>query len=109
MAMLLQQGLRGQGAAGGAGRARTRRVRATHPAMRRRVRLGEWFFPSGQSMVACLEPDRRDGLRYATCAWDAPPPLRPDDLVHYLVVVRPALIRRAQEFLETPGRVLVLT
>jgi excisionase family DNA binding protein len=72
--------------AAGSGRARPGRVRAAHSAMRRRTCLGEWRFPSGQT-----------------------PPLRPDDLVHYLAVVRPALIRRAQEYLEVPGHVLVLT
>ena len=76
--------------------------------MSERVRLGKWGFPGGNNVTAFLEPDAGDGVRHATSEWDSPPPLGASDERHYLTVVLPALTRRAQEYLERPGRALVL-
>jgi hypothetical protein len=72
--------------------------------MSARVRLGSWTCPSGNNVVAFVEPDTGDGVRHATLAWDTPPPLGEADLVFYLAVVLPAVTRRIQEYLERPCR-----
>jgi len=76
--------------------------------MSARVRLGVWVFPSGNRTTAFLEPDTGNGVRQATCEWDSPPPLSVADESYYLVIVLPALTKRAQEYLERPERALVL-
>jgi hypothetical protein len=73
-----------------------------------RISLGVWTFPSGNRVAVYLEPDAGDGVRQATCEWDSSPPLSVADESYYLVIVLPPLTRRAQEYLERPGRALVL-
>jgi hypothetical protein len=76
--------------------------------MSARVRLGDWTCPSGNNVVAFVEPDTGDGVRRVALAWDNPPPLGAADLVYYLAVILPAVTRRAQEYLERPGRALAV-
>ena len=76
--------------------------------MSARVQLGAWTFPSGNRVDVYLEPDAGGGERHATCEWNSPPPLSADDERYYLAVVLPSLTRQAQEYLERPGRALVL-
>ena len=73
-----------------------------------RIRLGSWAFPTGNRVEVYLESDAGSGWRQATCEWDSPPPLTAADELHYLTLVLPALTRRAQEYLETPGPALVV-
>jgi hypothetical protein len=73
-----------------------------------RYRLGRWVFPSGNFLDAYVEPDDGARERRATCEWESPPPLSVADESYYLVIVLPALTRRAQEYLERPGRAMVL-
>ena len=67
---------------------------------RRRERLGS-------RAVAFLESGTGN-VREATCEWDSSPPLSVADESYYLVIVLPALTKRAQEYLERPERALVL-
>ncbi len=76
--------------------------------MSARVRIGTWTFPSGNHADVYLAPDPGDGARRATCEWASAPPLSVEDEWHYLAVVLPALTRQAQEYLERPGRAMVL-
>jgi hypothetical protein len=73
-----------------------------------RVRLGDWTSPSGNNVVAFVEPDTGDGVRHLALAWDTSPPLCESALIFYLVVVLPAATRRAREYLERPGSAVVV-
>jgi hypothetical protein len=74
----------------------------------RRHTLGSWAFPSGNHVDVYVEGDDGGRERRATCEWDSPPPLSVADESYYLVIVLPALTRRAQEYLERPGQAMVL-
>jgi hypothetical protein len=73
----------------------------------KRVRLGAWTLPSGNRCRAFILPGA--GVRELAVEWSTSPPLRVDDRAFYEVVVRPAIIRRYQEYTEQPGEVLVIT
>jgi hypothetical protein len=73
-----------------------------------RVSLGAWTSPSENYGDVYLEPDVGGRWRCATCEWASPPPLSVEDELYYLMIVLPALTRRAQEFLERPGPALML-
>jgi hypothetical protein len=73
-----------------------------------RAYLGSWRTPTGNSVDVFVRADDRQGVRVVDCEWQSGPPLPFDDEFYYLVVVRPAIIRRAQEYLESPGGALVL-
>jgi len=49
-----------------------------------------------------------DGLGRLELGWDAPPPLCKADLLDYTKTILPAIIRRAQEYLEVVRPVLVV-
>jgi hypothetical protein len=75
-----------------------------------RVKLGSWICPSGNSVDVFFRRDATNaGLDYVDHEWDEPPPLRPEDQVYYIAVVRPAVIRLIQEYTERLGHVLVVT
>jgi hypothetical protein len=74
----------------------------------RRTPLGDWTCPSGNNVVAYYR-ELRPGQAVRDLEWDAPPPLSPADELYYLAVIRPAIVRRAQEYLERPGRAMVAT
>ena len=76
--------------------------------MNARVRLGSWGYPSGNSVDVYLEPGDRAGVRHLALEWDDPPPLCTADLVHYLVVILPAVARRSAEYLEKVGPAVVV-
>ncbi len=69
--------------------------------------LGEWKFPSGNHLAASIQTNA-EGVRLVVCAWDDPPPLSARDRIFYHSVALPEIIRRAQEYLETPGAALAL-
>ncbi len=71
--------------------------------------IGTWRCPSGNTVEARLETDDGSGVRRITLAWDSAPPLRPDDEVYYLTIIRPAIIERTREYLESPSTTLVLS
>ncbi len=70
----------------------------------KRLRLGSWICPSGNSCDAYLR-----GELHVDFEWDSPPPLLPADEIYYLGVILPAVTRLTQEYLERPGRALVIT
>jgi hypothetical protein len=71
--------------------------------------LGAWDCPSGNNVEAWITTHGPD-LGEITMAWDTPPPLRAEDELYYVGVIRPAVIRLAAEYLERPcRRALVLT
>ena len=71
----------------------------------RPTKLGTWTCPSGNSVDICLVGD--GVLRQIQCAWDRRP-LSVEDELFYTIEILPALTRRAQEYLERPGRALVV-
>lgn len=73
-----------------------------------RVRLGAWTCRSGNSVDVYLGADRGDGPRPLELEWDSPPPLTAADQLDYGLKILPAVIRRAQEYLETPGPAVVV-
>ena len=72
-----------------------------------RVRIGSWTCRSGNSVDVFAHP-ADDGVRCVTLEWDSPPPLSDADYADYVTGILPALTRRLQEYLERPGRALVL-
>jgi hypothetical protein len=72
-----------------------------------RIRLGSWRCPSGNSCDVFHRSG--PGVGHLDFEWDSPPPLTPADHVYYVLVIRPAVLRLAQEYLERPGRVIVAT
>ena len=58
-----------------------------------KLRLGSWDFPSGNNCEVNLERDT-EGVIHLWLAWNAPPPLSPQDDTHYMAVVIPALIEK---------------
>ncbi len=75
--------------------------------MSRPPRLGGWMCPSGNSVdVYLLAGD--GSLRHVMFEWDAPPPLIVADELYYIGIILPAVTRRVQEYLEKPGRALVV-
>jgi hypothetical protein len=73
----------------------------------KRIRLSTWTLPSGNRCTAFLGPGE-GAVREATVEWTTAPPLRVDDRAFYEVVIRPAIIRRFQEYSEQLGDVLVI-
>jgi hypothetical protein len=73
-----------------------------------RVRLGDWTCPSGNNVVA-YHRAIGNGLAVLDLEWDCPPPLRDEDFGYYIAVIRPAIVRRAQEYSESVGAALVIT
>jgi hypothetical protein len=71
-----------------------------------RIRIGSWACRSGNSVDVFVHPD--DGIRHVTLEWDSPPPLSDADYADYVTGILPAMTRRLQEYLERPGRALVL-
>jgi hypothetical protein len=71
---------------------------------RARVRLGDWTCPSGNNVVAYIEP----GAGRLDCQWDSPPPLSPDDQAHYDTVVGPAIMECARQHLGLAGPALTV-
>jgi hypothetical protein len=71
----------------------------------KRVRLGTWTCPAGNNVVVSLAGER--AVRRIECAWDRYPLSAEDELV-YTIEILPAITRRVQEYLEKPGRTLVL-
>jgi hypothetical protein len=49
-----------------------------------------------------------DKISSLAFAWDAPPPLRPEDEIYYRAVIRPSVIRRVAEYEERLGAALVV-
>jgi hypothetical protein len=82
---------------------------ATSAAMRKDVLLGRWTCPSGNSCDVYLTPPTEGAIRQVHFAWDVAPPLAAADEIYYLTIIRPAVMRRAQEYLEIPGGVAVVT
>jgi hypothetical protein len=72
-----------------------------------RVSLGSWRCRSGNSIDVFVE-SVEDGVRHVTLEWDSPPPLSDADYADYVTGILPAMTRRLQEYLERPGRALVL-
>ena len=73
-----------------------------------RVSLGCWRLPaSGQRVRVFLCRDDRSGTRVIEFEWTGSGP-RACDERFYSAVIRPAVIRRAQEYLEQPGQALVI-
>lgn len=72
------------------------------------IKVGSWAFPSGNSVDVTFQRGA-DGLGHIRFWWDNPPPLEIGDLHFYLNLIRPEVIRRVQQYLEQPGRVLVVT
>jgi len=70
-------------------------------------RLGSWTCPSGDSCDVVLVP--KGDTVAVEVRWNEAPPLRLEDAVFYVGVIRPAIVRLAQEYLECPGRALVVT
>jgi hypothetical protein len=74
---------------------------------RRRIKLGSWTCPSGNSVDVFAE--KRGGIEHWSFAWDSPPPLSPADDHHYQTVILPAVHVRYAEYQEKPvGRALVV-
>lgn len=73
----------------------------------RRVRLGAWACRSGNSVDAFLDR-AADGYALAL-EWDAPPPLAWHDEFDYITRIRPAIVARAQEYLEQLGVAVMLS
>jgi hypothetical protein len=75
----------------------------------RRHRLGSWTLPSGNSCdVFIIGSD--GAIRRMAFEWDSPPPFRDvADRVDYMMRVLREVTRRAQEYLERPGRAVVVT
>ena len=69
-------------------------------------RLGTWRCPSGNNVDGLVLGD--GDLRVLACEWDDFPLSAADEL-YYTLVIRPAITRRVQEYLERPGRALVLS
>jgi hypothetical protein len=69
--------------------------------------LGSWTCPSGNSCDVVLVP--KGETVTVEIRWDEPPPLRLEDAGFYVTIVRPAVVRLAQEYLECPGRALIVT
>jgi hypothetical protein len=68
-----------------------------------RVALGSWSCRSGNTVDAFLGADGGDGQRALELQWDSPPPLSDADQFDYDQTILPAVIRRAQEYLDTGG------
>jgi len=73
-----------------------------------RVALGSWSCRSGNSVDVYLGANGGDGQRPLELRWDSPPPLSAADQLDYDLRILPAVVRRAQEYLEKGGRVLVV-
>jgi len=71
----------------------------------RRVLLGSWATPRGNSCDVFLIGE--EPLRHVSIEWDRYP-LPTEDERHYTAEILPAITRRAQEFLELPGRAIVV-
>jgi hypothetical protein len=74
---------------------------------RRRVRLGSWTCPSGNSVAAFYCSSKNAPARLEL-RWDEPPPLCPDDEHYYLKVVRPGVLELVREYTERIGAVAVI-
>lgn len=72
-----------------------------------RVRLGDWTCPSGNNVEAFYRT-LGEGTATIEMAWDEPPPLAPGDEAYYLTVIQPAVARRAAEYTEQTGHILVV-
>jgi hypothetical protein len=68
--------------------------------------LGHWKFPSGRTVALLLGPP--SDVRELTQVWSDPSPLVLSEQVYYLDVVRPEALRRLAEYLELPGRHVVI-
>lgn len=75
-----------------------------------RHRLGDWTCPSGNTVEVFITGDAADvsGPSHLWFEWDEAPPLKPEDEAFYVSVVRPEVIRLAQQYLKRPGRVAVV-
>jgi len=58
-----------------------------------KLRIGSWDFPSGNNCEVEFERDAK-GVAHMWLAWNAPPPLSPEDYRYYMTVVLPALIEK---------------
>jgi hypothetical protein len=63
-------------------------------------RLGSWTCPSGNSCDVVIAPKHEAVV--VEVRWDEAPPLRIEDAVFYVAVIRPAIVRLAREYLECP-------
>jgi hypothetical protein len=72
------------------------------------VALGSWACQSGNSVDVYLGAGDGDGQRPLELRWDSPPPLSAADQRDYDQTILPAIVRRAQQYLEKGGRVLVV-
>jgi hypothetical protein len=70
-----------------------------------RARLGTWDTPAGNSVDVFLSGE--GSLRQIACEWDRYP-LSAEDELFYTLQILPQLTRRVQEYLERPGRTLVV-
>ena len=75
----------------------------------RRVAIGSWTCPSGNSVDVTLATSTDGATGIIECGWDSPPPLPPPDALHYETVIRPAILRLVAERTETIGSALVVT
>ena len=71
----------------------------------RHHRLGSWRCPSGNDVDVDLVGE--GSVRQIACFWDRFP-LAPDDEAFYETAILPAVVRRAQEYLELVGAALVV-
>lgn len=74
----------------------------------RRHRLGSWRCASGNKVDIYLRADDGSGVRQLEAEWDSPPPLSDSDFADYVAIILPTLTKRAQEYLERPGKALVV-
>jgi hypothetical protein len=70
--------------------------------------LGAWVCRSGNSLDVFVEPSSGEATCHVRLEWDSPPPLSAADQIDYDLRILPEVVRRAGEYLERVGPVVVV-